>query len=98
MASTLFGKPRDQVVKNPGTFSAKAARAGKSTAEYAQEKSHAGGTLGKQAALSKAFATMRAKKRSAKFGGVFDAQDKPQQKPRRAIRFGGGMKCGGMVK
>ncbi len=35
--------------KHPGKFAAAAKRAGKSTAEYAQEKKHAGGTLGKEA-------------------------------------------------
>jgi hypothetical protein len=96
MSSTLFGKPRDQVVKHPGAFSAKAKAAGKSTSEYANEKSHAGGTLGKQAALAKAFATMRAKK--ARFGGVFDSQDKPQEKSKPRVRFGGSMCHGGMAK
>jgi hypothetical protein len=96
MSSTLFGKPRSEVVKHPGSFSEAAHRAGKSTAEYAQEKSHAGGTLGKRAALAKAFATMRAKK--ARFGGVFDSQDKPQEKAKPKVRFGGSMCHGGIAK
>lgn len=59
---TLFGKPRGEVIKHPGAFSAKAAAAGKSTAQYAKEKASAPGQLGKQARLAKAFATMRGKK------------------------------------
>ena len=35
--------------KHPGLFAEKAARAGESTREYAQEKKHAGGKLGKEA-------------------------------------------------
>jgi hypothetical protein len=35
--------------KHPGLFAKKAAAAGESTREYAQEKKHAGGTLGKEA-------------------------------------------------
>ncbi len=35
--------------KHPGRFAAKAERAGKTTREYAQEKKHAGGTIGKEA-------------------------------------------------
>lgn len=38
--------------KNKGKFSAKAAAAGKSTAEYAKEKAHAPGALGKEARLA----------------------------------------------
>src|ERR1041385_4558360 len=49
---TLFGKPREEVVKHPGSFSAAAKRAGKSTAVYAREKKHAGGLLGKRARLA----------------------------------------------
>ena len=35
--------------KHPGLFGKKAAAAGESTREYAEEKKHAGGTLGKEA-------------------------------------------------
>jgi hypothetical protein len=35
--------------EHPGLFAKKAQRAGESTREYAQEKKHAGGTLGKEA-------------------------------------------------
>lgn len=61
---TLFGKPRSSVIKRPGAFSAAAAKAGKSTAEYAREKASAPGRLGRQARLAKAFATMRRKKKA----------------------------------
>lgn len=61
--STLFGKPRSDVIKHPGAFSAKAARAGMSTSAYAKKEEHAPGTLGKQARLAETFAGMRAKRR-----------------------------------
>jgi hypothetical protein len=35
--------------KHPGLFAKKAERAGETTREYAQEKKHAGGKLGKEA-------------------------------------------------
>jgi hypothetical protein len=35
--------------KHPGKFAAKAKAAGETTREYAEEKKHAGGTLGKEA-------------------------------------------------
>ena len=38
-----------------GVFKKAAARAGKSTREYAEEKKHAGGTTGKRARLALAF-------------------------------------------
>jgi hypothetical protein len=39
-------------IKKPGSFSAAAKRAGKSTAEYAQEQEYAKGKLGKRARLA----------------------------------------------
>ncbi len=64
---TLFGKPRGEVVKHPGAFSAKAAKAGMSTSEYAKKalspKSNASTTTKHQASLAKAFSTMRKKKK-----------------------------------
>jgi hypothetical protein len=39
-------------VESPGAFTVKAHRAGESVAEYAQEKKHASGRLGKQARLA----------------------------------------------
>lgn len=54
-------------VKRPGAFKAKAQAAGKSTAEYAREKSSAPGRLGRQARLAETFAKMRKKK-----GGLKD--------------------------
>jgi hypothetical protein len=63
----LFGKPRKEVVKRPGAFKAKAKAAGKSTSELAssalKKGSKASARTKKQAALAKAFATMRKKKR-----------------------------------
>jgi len=67
---TLFGKPREEVVKHPGAFSAKAKRAHMSTDEYAnkvlKEGSRASAETKKQAALAKAFKTMREKKLAKK--------------------------------
>jgi len=60
---TLFGKPRDEVIKHPGAFSAKADAAGMSTGQFAQHVLEPGSDASpetrKQAALAKAFATMR---------------------------------------
>lgn len=65
---TLFGKPRSEVVKRPGAFKAKASAAGESTEEYADKVlakgSKASTRTKKQAALAKAFRTMRGKKKS----------------------------------
>jgi hypothetical protein len=44
-----------------GSFSSAAARAGKSTSEYAHEKEHASGTVGKRARMALAFAKARKK-------------------------------------
>jgi len=64
--NTLFGKPRNQVVKHPGAFSKKAKAAGMSTSAYAAKATKPGSKVSaqtaKQAGLAKAFATMRAKK------------------------------------
>jgi hypothetical protein len=66
---TLFGKPRDAVVKRPGAFTAKADKAGKSTGAYAKSvlkpSSSASTRTKKQAALAQTFAKLRAGK--AKF-------------------------------
>lgn len=43
-------------VKHPGSFSKAAHKAGKSTSEYAKEKEHAPGILGKRARLAQQFA------------------------------------------
>jgi len=44
-----------------GLFAAKAKRAGKSTAEYAREESHAGGKLGAEARFAENVAKVRPK-------------------------------------
>jgi hypothetical protein len=66
-SGTLFGKPREEVVKHPGAFTAKADKAKMSTSAYAskvlKEDSKASPQTKKQAGLAKAFATMRAKKK-----------------------------------
>ena len=46
-----------------GAFSEKAKEAGKTTAQYAEEKADAPGKLGKQARLAKTFSKMRRKKK-----------------------------------
>lgn len=48
---------------NKGVFSAKAKAAGKSTAEYANEKASAGGKLGKEAVLARTLMGMSKKKK-----------------------------------
>lgn len=50
-------------IKRPGSFSAKAKRAGKSTAAYAEEKQDAPGLLGKQARLAKTLARLRKRRK-----------------------------------
>ena len=64
---TLFGKPRGQVIKRPGAFSAKAKAAGMSTSAYAAKVlapgSKAGTRTKRQAALARTFAKWRRKKR-----------------------------------
>lgn len=65
---TLFGKPRSQVIKRPGAFTAKAKAAGMSVDEYLRAvlsgKIRASARTKKQAALAKAFKTMRGRKKS----------------------------------
>lgn len=39
-------------IQHPGAFTARAKRAGKGVQEYAREKAHAPGTLGRQARLA----------------------------------------------
>lgn len=66
---TLFGKPREEVVKHPGAFSEKAEKAGKSTAAYARQVTKPGSQAStktkRQANIAKTFAKLRAGK--AKF-------------------------------
>jgi len=63
---TLFGKPRGEIIKSPGSFSAAAKKAGMSTSAYASKvlkpDSHASITTKRRANLAKTFAKMRAKK------------------------------------
>jgi len=46
---------REKRAGTKGKFSAAAKRAGKSTQEYAEEKKHASGTIGKRARMALAF-------------------------------------------
>jgi hypothetical protein len=48
-------------IKKPGSFSAAAKKAGKTTAEYADEKSGASGKLGRRARLAQTLMSMRKK-------------------------------------
>lgn len=50
-----------KAIKKPGSFTAAAKRAGKSVAEYAQEKKHAGGKIGARARLAITLRKMRHK-------------------------------------
>lgn len=59
---TVFGKPRGEVVKHPGVFSAAAKRHGETTHQYAEQEKGASGTLGRRARLALTFEGMRAKK------------------------------------
>lgn len=53
---------KKSIGNNKGVFKAKAAAAGKSTAEYAQEKAGAPGKLGREARLAKTLMAMKKKK------------------------------------
>lgn len=59
MSDTLFGKPRSQVVKHPGSFRAAAERAGESTHELAEQDKGKSGPMGRKARLALAFESMR---------------------------------------
>lgn len=48
-----------KAIKHPGSFSASAKRAGKSTSEFAHEKEHAGGKIGRRARLALTLMAMR---------------------------------------
>lgn len=50
---------REKHAGTKGSFSASAARAGKSTSEYGHEKAHASGKTGKRARMALAFASAR---------------------------------------
>ena len=60
---TLFGKPKSQVVKHPGAFTAKAKSAGMSVQSYAAKVTKPGSKAStqtkRQANLAKTFAKMR---------------------------------------
>jgi hypothetical protein len=53
---------REKHAGTKGSFSAAAARAGKSTSEFAKEHEHSSGTIGKRARMAEAFAKARRKK------------------------------------
>jgi hypothetical protein len=48
-------------IKHPGAFTASASKAGKSVHEYAEEKKHASGTLGRRARLALTLGKIRKK-------------------------------------
>jgi hypothetical protein len=66
----LFGKPRGEVVKHPGSFKAAAKKAGKSVDEEAasvlKPGSKASSEMKEKAGAAKAFKTMRKKKATKK--------------------------------
>ena len=57
--ATLFGKPRSEVIKHPGSFSRAAKAHHMSTHAYAEKQKHAGGTTGRRARLALVFEKMR---------------------------------------
>jgi hypothetical protein len=62
---TLFGKPREQVIKHPGALTKKAKAAGESVSQMISNPPKNASTLTKkQIALAKAFKTMRAMKKN----------------------------------
>ncbi len=62
MAGTLFGKPRGEVVKHPGSFSKAAKKVGMSTHSLAEKDKSSSGVMGKRARLALTFEKMRSKK------------------------------------
>ncbi len=52
---------KDATKNAHGQFATKAKKAGKSTAEFAKEKAHAGGKLGKQAVLAETLMGLKKK-------------------------------------
>jgi hypothetical protein len=61
--STLFGKPRNQVIKHPGALKRAADKSGRSTSAEAEAESHSSSKkIRARGNLAKAFATMRANK------------------------------------
>lgn len=50
--STLFGKPKSQVIKHPGALTRAAKRAGMSNSEYEQKHKHDSGKAGARARLA----------------------------------------------
>jgi hypothetical protein len=63
----LFGKPRSEVIKNPGAFTRKAKAAGESTSKLASSvkanPSKFSPQTRKQAALDRSFETMRSRRK-----------------------------------
>lgn len=62
-------------VKHPGVFSAAAARAGKTTHEYAEEHKHDSGVIGKRARLALVFEKERPKRKKS-MGSALYGKDK----------------------
>ena len=66
---TLFGKPRDEVIRYPGSFTAQAEGAGMSTGAFASKVlgpgSNASARTKRRANLSRTFASMRKKRKRA---------------------------------
>jgi len=59
MADKWIQQAKEKGTIRSGTFTAKAKKAGKSVAAYAEEKAGAPGVLGKEARLAKTFAKIR---------------------------------------
>jgi hypothetical protein len=83
----LFGKPRGEVIKRPGAFSAKAKAAGMSTAAYAAQVrapgSRADTRTKRQAALAQTFAKWR-RRRRRRGGGRQLPVVRRRRRPRQA--------------
>lgn len=50
--STLFGKPKSQVIKHPGALTRAAKRAGMSNSEYEKKHKHDSGVSGERSRLA----------------------------------------------
>ena len=59
--STLFGKPKSQVIRHPGALTRAAKRAGESNHEYEEKHKHSSGKAGERARLALTMASWHKK-------------------------------------
>ena len=77
-SKTMAKKWIQKAIKKPGSFSKAAKKAGKSTMEYAEEKKHAKGKIGRRARLALTLSKMHKPNPAPPYGsdGCFSARGK----------------------